>query len=152
MKEKNILREIKTLDHLVINKLGINNISNIKRMTPSQIYILEYIINSSKKEVFQKDLEKILKHSRATVSSVLITMEKNGLIKRITDNNDTRSKKIILTEKALNVFEISKENVNLIEKECLNGISQNDLCIFYKVLNKMKNNLQRKDDKNDKTI
>ena len=82
----------------------------------------------------------------------MITMEKNGLIKRITDNNDTRSKKIILTEKALNVFEISKENVNLIEKECLNGISQNDLCIFYKVLNKMKNNLQRKDDKNDKTI
>lgn len=152
MKEKNILREIKTLDHLVINKLGINNISNIKRMTPSQIYILEYIINSSKKEVSQKDLEKILKHSRATVSSVLFTMEKNGLIKRITDNNDTRSKKIILTEKALNVFEKSKENINLIEKECLNGISQNDLCIFYKVLNKMKNNLQRKDDKNDKTI
>lgn len=152
MKEKNILREIKTLDHLVINKLGINNISNIKRMTPSQIYILEYIINSSKKEVSQKDLEKILKHSRATVSSVLITMEKNGLIKRIIDNNDTRSKKIILTEKALNVYEKSSESVNLIEKKCLNGINENDLSIFCMVLKKMINNLQRKDDRNDKTI
>lgn len=61
MKEKNILREIKTLDHLVINKLGINNISNIKRMTPSQIYILEYIINSSKKEVYSKRFRKNIK-------------------------------------------------------------------------------------------
>lgn len=152
MEDKNFLREIKELDHLIINRLSVDCISNINRITPSQIHILEYIINNSKKEVSQKDLKKILKHSRATVSSVLFTMEKNGLIKRITDNNDTRSKKIILTEKALNVFEISKENVNLIEKECLNGISQNDLCIFYKVLKKMKNNLQRKDDKNDKTI
>ena len=152
MEDKNFLREIKALDHLIINRLSVDCISNINRITPSQIHILEYIINNSKKEVSQKDLEKILKHSRATVSSVLITMERNGLIKRITDDNDTRIKKIVLSNKALNVFEKSKENVNLIEKECLNGISQNDLCIFYKVLNKMKNNLQRKDDKNDKTI
>ena len=149
MENKNFLREIKSLDHLIINRLSVDYISNIKRITPSQIHILEYIINNSKKEVSQKDLEKILKHSRATVSSVLFTMEKNGLIKR---NNDTKSKKIILTEKALNVIEKSKENINLIEKECLNGISQNDLCIFYKVLKKMKNNLQRKDDKYDETI
>lgn len=152
MEEKNILREIKTLDHLVINRLSVNCISNIKRITPSQIHIMEYIINSPKKEVYQKDLEKIINHSRATVSSVLITMEKNGLIKRITDNNDTRIKKIILSRKALNVFEESKESIKMIEKECLNGISEKDLCIFCKVLNKMKNNLQRKDDKYDEII
>ncbi|MDD5865358.1 MAG: MarR family transcriptional regulator [bacterium] len=152
MEDKNFLREIKALDHLIINRLSVDCISNINRITPSQIHILEYIINSPKKEVYQKDLEKIINHSRATVSSVLITMEKNGLIKRITDNNDTRIKKIVLSNKALNVFEKSKKNINLIEKECLNGISQNDLCIFYKVLNKMKNNLQRKDDIYDEII
>ena len=150
--DNSVLKNIKIFHQLVINSIGVKDMPKYPSVTTTQIQIMEYIISRPKKCALQKEFEKVLGLSRATVSSVLITMEKNGLIKRNIDNNDTRSKKIILTEKALNVFEKSKENINLIEKECLNGISQNDLCIFYKVLKKMKNNLQRKDDKYDETI
>ena len=48
MEDKNFLREIKALDHLIINRLSVDCISNINRITPSQIHILEYIINIRK--------------------------------------------------------------------------------------------------------
>ena len=150
MEDKNFLREIKELDHLIINRLSVDYISNINRITPSQIHILEYIINNSKKEVSQKDLEKILKHSRATVSSVLFTMEKNGLIVRITDNTDNRTKKIVLSSNAQRVFNRSKEKIKKIEDICLKDITEKDLNTFINVLSKMTENL--KEERNEKII
>ena len=148
--EKKILKKVKIFHQLVINSMGVKDMPKYPNVTTTQIEIMEYIINSPKKYALQKEFEKILGLSRATVSSVLITMEKNGLIVRITDNNDTRTKKIVLSNNAQKVFESSKDKIKKLENKCISGINEKDLNIFMEVLSKMTKNL--KEDKNEKTI
>lgn len=148
--EKKILKKVKIFHQLVINSMGVRDMPKYPNVTTTQIEIMEYIINSPKKYALQKEFEKILGLSRATVSSVLITMEKNGLIVRITDNNDTRTKKIVLSNNAQKVFESSKDKIKKLENKCISGINEKDLNTFIEVLSKMTENL--KEDKNEKTI
>lgn len=148
--KRSILKSVKTFHQLVINSMGVRNMPKYPNVTTTQIEIMEYIINSPKKYALQKGFEKVLGLSRATVSSVLITMEKNGLIVRITDNNDTRTKKIVLSNNAQKVFESSKEKIESLEKKCISGINEEDLNTFIKVLSKMTENLKEK--KNVKII
>ena len=148
--KRSILKSVKTFHQLVINSMGVRNMPKYPNVTTTQIEIMEYIINSPKKYALQKEFEKVLGLSRATVSSVLITMEKNGLIVRITDNNDTRTKKIVLSNNAQKVFESSKEKIESLEKKCISGINEEDLNTFIKVLYKMTENL--KEEKNEKII
>ncbi len=144
--KRSILKSVKTFHQLVINSMGVRNMPKYPNVTTTQIEIMEYIINSPKKYALQKEFEKVLGLSRATVSSVLITMEKNGLIVRITDNNDTRTKKIVLSNNAQKVFESSKEKIESLEKKCISGINEEDLNTFIKVLSKMTENLKEETD------
>lgn len=148
--KRSILKSVKTFHQLVINSMGVKDMPKYPNVTTTQIEIMEYIINSPKKYALQKEFEKVLGLSRATVSSVLITMEKNGLIVRITDNNDTRTKKIVLSNNARKVFESSKGKIENLEKKCISGINEEDLNTFIKVLSKMTENL--KEEKNVKII
>lgn len=143
MKDR-ILYQIKSLNKSVVRTL-LSNIEcsiNFDRIpTPTQMQILEYIIKNNK-EVYQKDLETILNLRRATISGVLQTMEKNNLIERISHEEDARTKKIILTEKARIMFEKSEEKILELEKVITKDITKKDLETFLKVINKMKENLK----------
>ena len=98
-------------------------------------------VENHKEEVFHRYLEKILELRRATVSGVLQTMEKNELIKRLVDINDTRSKKIILNKKAKETFEDMEENIRELEFLVTRDISKEELDAFSSVITKMKDNL-----------
>lgn len=143
MKDR-ILYQIKSLNKSVVRTL-LSNIEcsiNFDRIpTPTQMQILEYIIKNNK-EVYQKDLETILNLRRATISGVLQTMEKNNLIERISHEEDARTKKIILTEKARIMFEKNEEKILELEKVITKDITKKDLETFLKVINKMKENLK----------
>ena len=97
MKEERMLYQIKSLEKLIFRAL-IKEKDDIEELspTPTQMQILEYILEHKNGEIFQKDLEDILNLRRATVSGVLQTMERNNLIKRVSYLNDARIKKIIL--------------------------------------------------------
>lgn len=143
MKDR-ILYQIKSLNKSVVRTLLSNiecSINFDKIPTPTQIQILEYIIKNNK-EVYQKDLETILNLRRATISGVLQTMEKNNLIERISHEEDARTKKIILTEKARIMFEKNEEKILELEKVITKDITKKDLETFLKVINKMKENLK----------
>ena len=104
--------------------------------------IIKYILENNDKEVYQRDLEKVLNLRRATVSGVLQTMEKNNLIKRVTDTNDTRTKRIILNEKTKNIFFTYRKKVSELELKITSGISKDELKIFSSVIDKMKENVK----------
>lgn len=68
-------------------------------------------------------------------------MEKNNLIKRINNEKDARSKQIILTEYGLNFSIYMLEQKNKFEKKVTNNITKEELKIFFKVTEKIKNNI-----------
>lgn len=105
--------------------------------------IINYILEHMKENIYQRDLENILNLRRATVSGVLQTMEKNKLIKRITDDNDTRAKKIILCENAKEIFLKSEKKFVELEETIVEGISNEELEVFLDVIKKMKENMKK---------
>ena len=148
MNDNKVLYEIKSLEKMLVREL-INN-SDIKDKenllpTPTQCQIIEYILNNKNKDIYQKDLEKVLNLRRATVSAVLHTMEKNGLIKRVTDESDTRTKKIILNEKIPERFNEYSKKIKKIENNIIKDISDKDLEIFLKVISQMKESIKKKE-------
>lgn len=150
MGEFQVISQIKSLDKSIFRNLMLykdiedESFENIKRIgipTPTQFQIIACLLKE-KGSLYQKDLEEKLNLKRATVSGVLKTMEKNGLIKREVCNDDTRQKKIYLNQKAMNIFEENQKRIRKIEKQIVKDISKEDLNTFLNVINVMKTNLK----------
>jgi len=139
---EDILYQLKSLDNQIIRI--IENTSNNEIPTRTQMQIIDYIFKNKNKNVYQKDLEDILNLRRATVSGVLKTMEKNKLIVRITSQDDTRTKQILITSKTKDNFLKGQENVDRLKQDLFRNISDEELNNFLVVLNKMQINLKER--------
>ncbi len=140
-----ILLKIKTLHKLVMQDFLETNedLRDINPPTPTQIQIMYYLINHQKEKVYQKDLEKVLNLKRATISGVLHTMEKNNLIERVTSEEDTRVKQIILNKKTKEIYEKSKEKFLILERTITQNLNQEEINKFLSTIDKMINNLKK---------
>ena len=142
MKELKILYQIKDLNKDIT--LYLHKDQNINKNhqppTATQIRIINYILNKNEK-VYQRDLEKNLNLTRATLSGVLKTMEKNGILKRTINTNDARSKEIIINEGIKEDFIKIKKRLYNAENLIIKDINKEEIDIFLKVLNKMKENI-----------
>ena len=102
------------------------------------IKILGFIyVNSESRDIFQKSIEEEFDIRRSSVTSVLTLMEKNELIKRISVSEDARLKKIILTEKGIEVNKLVCREINEIEKIIYNNLSKEELDSFISNLDKL---------------
>lgn len=143
MKEDKLLYQVKTLGALIGRLFVCNDFSNkVIPPTPTQMQIIEYILRHPNENVYQKDLENILNLRRATVSGVLQTMEKNHLIERVIDTEDSRVKKIILNEHAKKMFESHEKKIEEIESIVIKGLNEEELLQFLRVIKKMQDNLK----------
>lgn len=145
MKEDRLLFQIKTLEKMIFRTFieKDEDFDRKKVPTSTQMQIMEHILLHKDEEIYQKDLEKILNLRRATVSGVLQTMEKNGLIERVSDNDDARTKKIILNPKAKELFIEKEKQIDKIENIIIKDISEDELKVFQMVLEKMKSNIKK---------
>ena len=92
-------------------------------------------------DVFQKDIEEEYSLRPPTATALLKKMEENGLIFRESLPNDGRMKKIVVTEKALQYKDIVMSDITQLEDELTTDISESDMDIFFKVVEKMLNNI-----------
>lgn len=143
--KKGIYCQIKDLEISVVRLLFSTVKENkFKPSTITQARIMDYILEHKNEEVYQKDLEKELNLRRATVSEVLTTMEKRGLIKREKNQNDARSKRIVLSKQNNNYCEEIKDNIAKLEEILTKNISNEELKTFSLVLKKMQDNIKEK--------
>lgn len=146
MKKERMLYQIKSLEKMIFRAIvqedGCIEENNCNHPTPTQMQIMEYILKHSDCEIYQKDLEDILNLRRATVSGVLQTMEKNGLIERVSHLDDARVKKIILHPNAEAMFREKEKRMQEFEEIVVQGIKKEDLEVFSSVLKKMKENIK----------
>lgn len=141
--QQNIVYEIKTLDNILNRKI----ISYTKEqkmkfiLSPVQLKILHYLRLMEEEIVYQRDIEKIIESRRSTTSGILNTMEKNDLIKRINTKNDARIKQIILTKYGEVTAEQLISYKRKFDDKIKEDITKEELEIFFKVTNKIKNNI-----------
>lgn len=148
--EKNsVLYKMKSIDKLIVRifftDLECEERAKKREYFPSrsQMEIIHYMLKHINEEVYQKDLEEALNLRRATISGVLATMEKNGFIERTVYENDTRIKKITLSQKAKKEYLRGIECLDKAESKALKGVSRDELETFNKVLDKIIENLKK---------
>ena len=142
MNEDNILFYIKGLHSSIMKEMLKGESESHKVPRPTQMRIMNYMLEHKNEEVNQKDLEEHLKLSRATVSDVLKTMEKYKLIERITNPNDTRVKMVILNKKAVEIHDKNTKKMQDLGKVVVKGIPKEDIEKFKEVLQKMIKNIE----------
>lgn len=140
--QERVLTEIKSLDREIFRILvGDEKLDCSKKPSHTQMSIIKYILDNPQKDIYQSELEEVLNLRRATVSGVLQTMESNGLITRVVDEKDSRTKKIILDEKTKEIFLRNKTKFDNLEKAVRKGISKDELDTFFTVIEKIKQNI-----------
>lgn len=146
--ECNLSEHLRELDVLIKKKLfTIGSAMGIKTPpSPLQVRIFMYLLKHKNEDVCQKDLEISLKVSKVAISEVLNKMENNGMIKRVKMSDDARSKKIVYTEDAIKKMNDMEEALINLNKLLVSNISDEDLEVFLKVIEKMKKNIREDED------
>ena len=101
--------------------------SDIAPQTQLQGGILGYLFHHRDSAVYQKDIEKEFRISRATATNTLQVMEKRGLIVRRSLDKDARLKRILMTEAAATNHARVEEHIREMNERMLQGMTPEDI-------------------------
>ncbi|MGD1822326.1 MAG: MarR family winged helix-turn-helix transcriptional regulator [Pleomorphochaeta sp.] len=141
--EKSASCELRRLTNHVRRKLmTFKGDKNNKRQTSSHYYIINYIASKGNEDVFQRDIDKRFSLRRPTTTEILKLMERNGLVTKKSVENDLRLKKVVLTKKAKTLGQEFEVFLDGMEQQMTEGISEENMEIFFDVVEKMRQNLE----------
>lgn len=134
--------EIKTLSRMM--KQCIDNTEFMRtneQMTGMQGWVLGYFTRHEGEDIFQRDLEAEFRVRRSTMTQLLNTMERGGLIERGECETDRRLKKIVPTLLAKDYMRRSDDAIRDAEAQLTRGFSGEELDTFYSFIERCKYNL-----------
>lgn len=105
--------------------------------------ILGYLYHHRDGPVYQKDLEKEFRISRATATNTLQVMERDGLIVRRALDKDARLKRIQLTEEAYQNHKQIEAHMSMMDRRMLEGMTEPEVDELYRLLGIIQRNLER---------
>lgn len=136
------IRELHSLNNLIARYFDFSSrAKEIDAVTCSNICIIGYLSDNTDKNVYQRNLEDRFTITRSTASKELKLMEQKGLIQRQSVSCDARLKKIVLTEKAWELRNLMKEDVEKMEQVITKGFKDEELKILYSYIQRMKENI-----------
>lgn len=142
MEKDNIGFEIKTVNNMIKRRVEMSEVKReIDNITGTHSQVVRYIAKHKGEDIFQRDLEEEFEIRRSTATGIINLMEKNGLVVREKVDYDARLKKLVLTDKALEINDIIDEDIIRIESLITRDISKEELAVFHKVIMKIKTNL-----------
>ena len=103
-------------------------------LTARQALIIAYLSTHKKEVVTQKVLED-------TITVMVRTMIKKGLIRKERVEEDARKYRLFLTDRAKEVEEVSRKEAIALDRRFYQGVSDTDMKIFQGVLGKILKNL-----------
>lgn len=141
-KERQLGFEIRKLNNLVKRYMESKKPEEFDKSTGVHGWAIRYFYENRDTDVFQRDFEARFSIRRSTATNMLKLMEKNGIIHRESVPYDARLKKIVLTEKAIEIHKKATKNIEMVENTLKKGITEEELIVFYNVVDKIKNNLE----------
>lgn len=142
--EQPLAFRIKSLNNQIKRMMEKNAIlENDAGLTGMQYAFLDYLSEQSlETNLYQRNLESEFNIRRSTATGMLQLLEKNGYIKRESVPGDARLKKITLTNKAIRLERVAKNNTARLEARLTKDISDEEMEQFYRVLQKISVNTQ----------
>jgi len=140
--EQPVIIQIKTLTNTIKRTLQNSDcFCDCSGMTGMHGWIISYLCRHPDRDIFQKDIEAQLSVRRSTATGMLQLMEKNGFIVRESVPYDARLKKLVPTQKALVLNHRIEETFKRINTQLIQGLTREELDLFYSVVEKMQVNL-----------
>ena len=118
----------------VFKKEGIN-------LTAEQFLVMDTLWNQG--EMTQQNIAYIIQKDKNSVTQFIDNLEKKALVQRVVDSNDRRVNKIKLSATGMEMKARTKEVAIGAINEILEGITEEELLAFVKVLNKSCDNIER---------
>lgn len=142
--EKLIGAEIKSLQNLISRQLDsfTNSIGDLALSGPN-LFILKYLQENKDKDIFQRDIEKVLSVTKSTCSKVLSTMESKKLIKR-NAVRDARLNKITITPLGDEMVEKFNAYIYAHDKSLVEGLTEEQVNTLLYCLDTIKANILKK--------
>ena len=143
-REERIGFEIRRLDHMLGRNMQAHvRAAGIDEVTLMHGWIIRYLYTNQDKDVFQKDIEQYFSIGRSTVTNIIQLMERKGYIARESVEHDARLKKVVLTGKGIRNQEMLEDLVESLDTRLVDGITDEELYVFYSVIEKLKRNLTK---------
>lgn len=114
---------------------------NVERLTGAHGWMIGFLYHNRSRNIFQRDLEKECNIRRSSATQMLQRMEKNGMIRREGVDFDARLKRIVLTDRAVQLQEQIESRFAELEEQLKEGISEEELQTFFTVLSKIRKNI-----------
>jgi len=112
-------------------------------VTGTNMRIIRFLKTNENRDIYQKDVEKEFGITRSTASRVLVLMEEKGLVKRLSVEHDARLKKLILTEKSMQMGEAMRQIGEKTDVKLLEGFSEEEKEQLYSFIDRMVENIGR---------
>ena len=116
----------------------------IEAITGTNSWIIGYVGDKTSEgiDVYQRDLETRFGITRSTASKVVNLMVQKDLLERRSVPHDARLKKLVLTEKSLEIKKLMDEDHNRFESALCKGFSPDELLQLFGYIERMKKNLK----------
>lgn len=146
-REKDIGFEIRRLSNLIKRdveksrrRLGIDPVKGVNG------WAISYFYENMDNDIFQKDFENHFSIRPSTASKILKTMEQKGYINRVAVESDARLKRIVLTDKAIELHKNVISEISKREKRMRKGLDEKQIQIFFDVMEKLCENMEEEND------
>lgn len=141
--EKHVGMEISKTSNIIRRSFVKSDVKNqMYEATGKNGWIIVYLARNRDRDIFQRDIENEFSMRRSTVSNMIKLMEKKGYIVREAVKGDARLKRLVLTEKSLEMYSQMMEVITANEARMRRGISEQELEVFFRVMKKVQDNLE----------
>lgn len=116
----------------------------IEAITGTNSWIIGYVGDKTGEgiDVYQRDLETRFGITRSTASKVVNLMVQKDLLERQSVPHDARLKKLVLTEKSLEIKKLMDEDHTLFESALCKDFTPDELSQLFGYIERMKKNLK----------
>lgn len=146
-KKRQVPPKIRRLNLMMARNLdGYLKEAGLAEMPMGHGWCMRYLYENQEKEIYQRDIEKQFGLCRSSVTNAIQIMEKKGYLKREAVEQDARLKKVMLTEKGIHAHQTIVSLIDRINEEIVEGITEEELEVFFCVIDKLEKNLIRQKD------
>ena len=110
-------------------------------LTAEQFLVMDTLWNQG--EMTQQNIAYIIQKDKNSVTQFIDNLEKKGLVQRVIDSNDRRVNKIKLSATGVEMKERTKKVAIEAVNDILEGISEEELKAFVKVLSTACDNIEK---------
>lgn len=140
--ERRVGRELHRLNNRIRRRMEtLHSNAPFMDITGNNARIICYLYDHQEQDIYQKDLEASFGITRSTASKVLQLMEQKELIRRLPVSQDARLKKLVLTERSLELHRLMRQNADKTEQHLLSGFTPEEETQLLSYLDRMLHNL-----------